>query len=43
MLSHVLAKRKHLGIETLTDALAKIGYTIHITQMPDITPPSSIS
>jgi hypothetical protein len=43
MLSHVLAKRKHLGIESLTDALAKIGYTIHITQMPDISPPASMS
>jgi len=36
MLSHVLAKRKNLGIQTLADALAKIGYTIHITQVPDI-------
>ena len=41
MLSHVLARRKHLGIETLSDALAKIGYTIHITPMPDATPPSN--
>jgi len=39
MLSHVLAKRKHLSIQSLSDALAKIGYTIHITQMPDIAPP----
>lgn len=39
MLSHVLAKRKHIGIQTLADALAKIGYTIHITQMPEIAPP----
>ena len=30
MLSHVLARRKHLSIETLTDALAKIGYTLQI-------------
>jgi hypothetical protein len=35
MLSHVLAKRKHLAIDTLADALAKIGYTIHIAPMPD--------
>ena len=41
MLSHVLAKRKHLGIDTLSDALARIGYTIHITQMPDVLPPAS--
>ncbi len=40
MLSHVLAKRKNLGIQTLAEALAKIGYTIHITQMPDISPSS---
>jgi hypothetical protein len=40
MLSHVFAKRKHLAIDTLSDALAKIGYTIHITQMPEISPPS---
>jgi hypothetical protein len=43
MLSHVLAGRKHLGIETLTDALAKIGYTIHITPMPDVSPPSQLT
>jgi hypothetical protein len=30
MLSHVLAKRKHMSIQSLSDALAKIGYTIHI-------------
>lgn len=30
MLSHVLARRKHLSIETLTDALARIGYTLQI-------------
>ena len=35
MLSHVLAKRKNLGIETLSDALAKIGYTISIVPMTD--------
>ena len=30
MLSHVLARRKHLSIETLTDALARIGYSLQI-------------
>ena len=35
MLSHVLAKRKNLGIETLSDALAKIGYSISIVPMTD--------
>lgn len=40
MLSHVLAKRKHMSIQSLSDALAKIGYTIQITQMPDTLPPS---
>lgn len=35
MLSHVLAKRKDFGIQTLSDALAKIGYTIHIAPLLD--------
>ena len=43
MLSHVLAKRKHLAIDTLSDALAKIGYTIHITPMPDVSLPTATS
>lgn len=30
MLSHVLAKRKHLAIDTLAAALNRIGYTLHI-------------
>jgi hypothetical protein len=34
MLSHVLSKRKHLGIQTLAQALAKIGYSIHIAPVP---------
>lgn len=41
MLSHVLAKRKDFGIHTLADALAKIGYGIHITQLSDVSPPTS--
>jgi hypothetical protein len=40
MLSHVLAKRKDFGIQSLSDALAKIGYAIHITQLPEAMPPS---
>lgn len=32
MLSHVLNKRKHLAIDTLADALARVGYAIHITE-----------
>jgi hypothetical protein len=35
MLSHVLARRKNLALETLADALAHIGYTIHIAPLPD--------
>jgi hypothetical protein len=35
MLSHVLAKRKHLAIDTLTDALARIGYLLLIAPLPD--------
>ncbi|HUE73054.1 MAG TPA: hypothetical protein VMP01_19370 [Pirellulaceae bacterium] len=37
MLSHVLARRKHLAIDTLADALAKVGYTIHIVPMSEPT------
>jgi hypothetical protein len=33
MLSHVLARRKHLAIDTLSEALEKVGYTIHITPL----------
>jgi hypothetical protein len=36
MLSHVLARRKHLAVDTLTNALEKIGYTIHIAPLPDL-------
>ena len=35
MLSHVLAKRKNLAIDTLTEALEKVGYTIHIVPLPE--------
>ena len=34
MLSHVLAKRKNLAIDTLAEALGKIGYAIHILPQP---------
>jgi hypothetical protein len=34
MLSHVLAGRKHLAIDTLAKALARIGYRIHIAPLP---------
>ncbi|MFN0017180.1 MAG: hypothetical protein ACKVP0_02910 [Pirellulaceae bacterium] len=37
MLSHVLAKRKNLAIDTLAEALAKVGFAIHITPMADVT------
>ena len=30
MLSHVFAKRKHLAVDTLEEALAKVGYRLHI-------------
>lgn len=30
MLSHVLARRKHLAIDTLEQALFKIGYALHL-------------
>jgi len=36
MLSHVLAKRKNLSMDALTEALAQIGYTIHITPMSEM-------
>ncbi len=35
MLSHLLAKRKHLGMQSLSDALAKIGYAIHIAPITE--------
>lgn len=33
MLSHVLAKRKHFAVDTLVEALQRIGYTVHIAPM----------
>ncbi|HVC96304.1 MAG TPA: hypothetical protein VND64_21650 [Pirellulales bacterium] len=30
MLSHVLARRKHLAVDTLAEALARVGYALHI-------------
>jgi hypothetical protein len=33
MLSHVLARRKHLAIDTLEAALRRIGYGLHIAPL----------
>jgi hypothetical protein len=38
MLSHVLSKRKHLAIDTLAEALEKVGYKLNIVP---IVPPSN--
>jgi hypothetical protein len=35
MLSHVLARRKHMSIETLAHALDRIGYSLRITERPN--------
>ena len=35
LLSHVLAKRKNLSVESLTEALNNIGYTIRIAPLPN--------
>jgi hypothetical protein len=37
MLSHVLARRKHLAMDTLTEALGKIGYTLRIVPAPTLS------
>jgi len=37
MLSHVLAGRKDLSIQTLTKALAKIGYGLRIDELPSVS------
>ena len=34
MLSHVLARRKHMSIETLVQAMHRIGYEVRITPRP---------
>jgi hypothetical protein len=36
MLSHVLRRRKHLAIDTLAEALHRIGYGLHIKPLPPI-------
>jgi hypothetical protein len=39
LISHVLARRKHLAIDTLTEALDKIGYRLEIRPTPqDVGP-----
>jgi hypothetical protein len=38
MLSHVLARRKHLSLESLTEALARIGYTLQIMPLQPVEP-----
>jgi hypothetical protein len=35
LLSHVLSHRKHLSMDTLADALAKVGYGIHLAPLPN--------
>ncbi len=39
MLSHVLARREHLAIDTLMDALSKIGYSLRIVPLPTLSNP----
>ena len=39
MLSHVLARRKHLALDTLTKALRRIGCQIHIVPASDVPRP----
>ena len=34
LLSHVMARRKHLSMSSLTDALHRIGYALHIGPAP---------
>jgi hypothetical protein len=45
MISHVLAGRKHLAIDTLEEALNRIGYTLRIRPLPkiDIAEPTKTS
>jgi hypothetical protein len=42
MLSHVLARRKHLSMEALGEALDRIGYTIHISPRDGSTNPQEV-
>jgi hypothetical protein len=39
MLSHVLARRKNLALDTLQDALGKIGYSLRIVPLPTLSNP----
>lgn len=36
MLSHVLARRKHMAIDTLNEALSRIGYTVRIEPLAPV-------
>jgi hypothetical protein len=38
MLSHVLAGRKDLSLASLTKAMERIGYALHIRKLPDLRP-----
>lgn len=40
VLDRLFAQRKPFSMDWLSGALAKIGYTIQITQMPDVSPPA---
>jgi len=42
MLSHVLARRKHMSIEALAHALDRIGFRLRITERPIAVPPMPI-
>lgn len=37
MLSHVLSKRKHLAVDTLSEALGRIGYSLRLVPMKPAT------
>jgi hypothetical protein len=42
MLSHVLARRKHMSIEALAHALERIGYDVRITPRPSACPATAL-
>jgi hypothetical protein len=42
MLSHVLAGRKDLSLGTLTKALDRIGYALHIQRGPEVRPAPAV-